>query len=164
MDKVQEMLIKMLKRNPFFKNISDEELLKFSNLFKLGMSNQNEAIIIEWHIPDKIYVAKNWKFIAKKANGLKSVTLWEVEEWKVFGEMSYFYKKPAMASVVCESPSCAYWEISREDFEKFLQENPEIAQQIADELRKREKENQEKLGWNFQIQKNNNDEIEINLD
>jgi CRP-like cAMP-binding protein len=59
--------------------------------------------------------------------------------------MSYFYNKPAMASVVCESPSCAYWEISKEDFDAFLKENPEIAQQIADELRKREQENKEKL-------------------
>jgi len=162
MSNVQQMLIQMLKRNKFFQNIPDEKLLKFANLFKLGMATQNQAIIIEWHIPDKIYVAKSWKFIAKKANGLKSVVLWEVEEGEVFGEMSYFYKKPAMASVVCESPSCAYWEISREDFEKFLQENPEIAQQIADELRKREKENQEKLGWNYQQQ--DDDEIQINLD
>jgi len=162
MSTVQEMLIQILKRNNFFKDIPDEKLLKFANLFKLGMATQNQAIIIEGHIPDKIYIAKNWKFVAKKANWLKSIVLWEIEEGKVFGEMSYFYKKPAMASVVCESSSCAYWEISREDFEKFLQENPEIAQQIANELRKREKENQEKLGWNYQQQEN--DEIQINLD
>jgi CRP-like cAMP-binding protein len=59
--------------------------------------------------------------------------------------MSYFYNKPAMASVVCDSHSCTYWEISKEDFDAFLKENPEIAQQIADELRKREQENKEKL-------------------
>ena len=163
MDKVQEMLIKMLKRNKFFENIPNEKLLHFSNLFKLGMATKNQAIIIEWHIPDKIYVAKKWEFIAKKANWLNSVVLWKIEEWEVFWEMSYFYKRPAMASVICESDTCAYWEISREDFEKFLKENPEIAQQIADELRKREQENKEKLWWNYQT-KNKPEDIEINLD
>ena len=162
MPTVQEMLIQMLKRNKFFQNIPEEKLLKFADLFKLGMATQNQAIIVEWHIPNKIYVAKSWRFVAKKANGLKSVVLGEIEEGEVFGEMSYFYKKPAMASVVCESSSCAYWEIAVEDFEKFLQENPEIAQQIAEELRKREQENQEKLGWNYQQQ--DDDEIQINLD
>ena len=163
MDKVQEMLVKMLKRNPFFKNLSDEKLLKFSGLFKLGMSNQNEAIIIEWHIPDKIYVAKSWKFIAKKANWLNSIILWEINEWEVFWEMSYFHKKPAMASVICGSTSCAYWEIDRENFEKFLQENPDIAQEIADELMRREKENKEKLWWAYRTPEVD-DEIQINLD
>jgi len=59
--------------------------------------------------------------------------------------MSYFYKRPAIASVICESDTCAYWEISRKDFENFLKENPSIAQIIAEELRKREEENKEKL-------------------
>ena len=163
MDKVQEMLIKMLKRNKFFEKIPDNKLLHFSNLFKLWMATNWQAIIIEWHIPDKIYVAKKWRFIAKKANWLSSIILWEIEEWEVFWEMSYFYKRPAMASVICETDTCAYWEISREDFEKFLEENPEIAQQIADELRKREKENKEKLWWNYEPHQETED-IEINLD
>jgi hypothetical protein len=47
MDKVQEMLIKMLKRNKFFEKMSDEQLLKFSNLFKLEMATKGQAIIIE---------------------------------------------------------------------------------------------------------------------
>ena len=163
MDKVQEMLIKMLKRNKFFENIPDDKLLHFSNLFKLGMATKNQAIIIEGHIPDKIYVAKKGKFIAKKANWLNSIVLWEIEEGEAFWEMSYFYKKPAMASVICESDTCAYWEISREEFDKFLQENPQIAEQIADELRKREQENKEKLWWNY-FSSTETEDIEINLD
>ena len=162
MTNIQEMLIQMLKRNSFFKTIPDEKLSKFANLFKLWMANQNQAIIVEWHMPEKIYVAKSWKFVAKKAHWLKSIVLWEIEEWEVFGEMSYFYNKPAMASVVCDSHSCTYWEISKEDFDAFLKENPEIAQQIADELRKREQENKEKLWWNYTVE-TNEEEIEINL-
>jgi CRP-like cAMP-binding protein len=60
--------------------------------------------------------------------------------------MSFFHKQPAMASVMCESDSCNWWKISREDFEKFLDQNPEVKTQIAETLAKREKENKEKLG------------------
>jgi len=162
MDKIQEMLIQMLKRNSFFKNLTEKKLIKFSNLFKLWMAVKWQAIIKEWDTPEKIYIAKNWKLIARKANGLKSITLWEIEEWEVFWEMSYFYKRPAIASVICESDTCAYWEISRKDFENFLKENPSIAQIIAEELRKREEENKEKLWWKYQ-DNNTNDNIEINL-
>jgi CRP-like cAMP-binding protein len=59
--------------------------------------------------------------------------------------MSFFNKKPAMASVVCESDTCNYWTISRSAFNKFLEENPEVKTQIAETLAKREKENKEKL-------------------
>jgi len=162
MTNVEEMLINMLKRNRFFEKIPDNKLKKFANLFKLWIANKNQAIIIEWHIPDKIYIAKKGKFVAKKANALSSIKLWEVEEWEVFGEMSYFYKQPAMASVVCESDSCAYWEISRKDFEEFLKENPQVAEDIAEELRKREKENKEKLWKKIQTTEED-DEIQINL-
>ena len=58
--------------------------------------------------------------------------------------MSFFHKQPAMASVMCESDSCNWWKISREDFEKFLDQNPEVKTQIAETLAKREKENKEK--------------------
>jgi CRP-like cAMP-binding protein len=59
--------------------------------------------------------------------------------------MSFFHKSPAMASVICESDSCSYWKITRKDFEKFLEKNPEVKTQIAETLAKREKENKEKL-------------------
>lgn len=161
MDKIQQMLIQMLQRSSFFKNIPEEKLIKFANLFKLWMAVKWQAIIKEWEKPEKIYIAKNWKFIAKKADGLKSITLWEIKEWEVFGEMSYFYNKPAVASVICESNTCAYWEISRKDFENFLKENPSVAQIIAEELKRREKENKERLWGKYQ--NNDTEEIEINL-
>jgi hypothetical protein len=37
MDKIQEMLIKMLKRNKFFEKMTNEQLVKFADLFKLDM-------------------------------------------------------------------------------------------------------------------------------
>ena len=167
MDKVQEMLIKMLKRNKFFEKMSDEQLLKFSNLFKLEMATKGQAIIIEWHQPENIYILKKWKLVAKKAHWLNTIVLWEVWEWEVFGEMSFFHKQPAMASVVCESDTCNYWSISRDAFEKFLEENPEVKTQIAETLAKREKENKEKLWWWLDLHPSNTenkiDDIEINL-
>jgi len=161
MNKIQEMLVKMLKKDKFFEKMSDDQISKFASLFKLWIANKWQAIIIEWQLLDKIYVAKKWKFIAKKANWLNSIILWEIEEWEVFWEMSFFYNKPAVASVVCDSNTCNYWEIDKDNFKKFLKDNPEVEQKITEELIKREKENKEKL-WN-QVNTNITNNIEINL-
>ncbi len=162
MSNVQEMLIKILKRNTFFKDIPDDKLSNFADLFTLWIASKNQAIILEWRFPEEIYIAKSWKFIAKKANWLNSIVLWEIKEWEVFWEMSYFYRKPAVASVICKSDSCSYWKIKIRDFDNFLKANPEIATKITDELAKREKQNKEKLWWNYRAPKKD-DDIEINL-
>ena len=167
MDKVQELLIKMLKRNDFFKHMDDEKLLKFSNLFQLDMASKWDAIIIEWHDTNYIYILKNWVLLAKKANWLNSVVLWQVNEWETFGEMSFFYNKPAMASVVCDSDSASFWKVSKEDFSKFLDDNPEIKTKIMEILSRREKENKQKLWWKLDIKPSSDvewiDDIQINL-
>jgi len=167
MDKVQELLIKMLKRNDFFKDMCDESLLKFSNLFKLDMASKGDAVIIENHNPENVYILKTWTLLAKKANWLNSVVLWQVNEWETFGEMSFFYNKPAMASVVCDSDSASFWKISKEDFKKFLDENPKIKTMIMEVLSKREKNNKEKLWWKLDLRPSYDmewiDDIEINL-
>jgi len=168
MNKIQQMLVNMLKRNKFFENMSEEQILKFSGLFKLWMATEWQAIIIEWHIPDNIFILKKWKLIAKKANALNSIVLWEVWEWEVFGEMSFFYKKPAMASIVCVSSTADYWEISRSNFELFLKENPDIKTHIISILSKREKHNKDVLWWwfkntNVTSDTDNLSDIQINL-
>ena len=167
MDKVQELLIKMLKRNSFFKDMCDESLLKFSNLFVLDMLNKQEAIIIEWKSPEYVYILKKWNLVAKKANGLNSVILWQIQEWEVFGEIGYFYKQPAIASVVCESDTASFWKISKEDLDKFLEENPKLKTKMMETLSRREKENKQTLWWNFNLNQNDNsnslDDIKINL-
>lgn len=169
MDKIQEMLIKMLKRCKFFADLDNEKLGEFANFFKLDMVKENQAIIIEWHNPWYLYILKKWVLQAKKANGLKSIVLWEIKEWETFWEMSFFYKQPAMASVVCISPSANFWKISKPDFEKFLEKNPEIETQIAELIKKREEENKNKLWWKAENKKKNTqdksniEDIEINL-
>ncbi len=166
MDKVQQLLIKMLKRNSFFADLCDESLMDFSNLFKLDMCSKWAAIIIEWHQPEYIFILKSWILAAKKANWLNSITLWYINEWEVFGEMSYFYKQPATATVVCESDSATYWKILRKDFDNFLEENPKVKTKIMEVLTRREKENKEKL-WESSHKKQTSDinieDIHINL-
>jgi len=166
MDKVQQLLIKMLKRNSFFADLCDESLIDFSNLFKLDMCSKWAAIIVEWHNPEYVFILKSWKLVAKKANGLNSIVLWYINEWEAFGEMSYFYDQPATATVVCESDSATYWKILRKDFDKFLKENPKVKTKIMEVLTKREKENKEKL-WDFwkkkEVSEVNIEDIHINL-
>lgn len=166
MDKIQEMLIKMLKKSKFFEDLDDERLAEFTKFFKLEMAWKNQSIIIEWHNLENIYVLKKWTLEVKKADGLQSIVLWKIEEWDIFWEMSFLNKKPAMASVVCTSSSADYWKISRSDFEKFLEKNPEVKTKIWQILAKREKENEKKLWWkifNKTDKKDNLDDIKINL-
>jgi len=159
----------MLKRCKFFQDLDSDKLVEFANLFKLDMATENQAIIIEWHNVEYIYILKKWILKAKKADGLKSIVLWNVKEWETFWEMSFFYKKPAMASVVCTSPSANFWKISRTDFEKFLDKNQEVKIKIWQLIKKREEENKEKLWWKISSsnsnkeQSENLDNIEINL-
>lgn len=168
MDKVQEMLIKMLKRCKFFKDLDNTKLLEFANLFKLDIVEKNKAIIIEWHNVWYIYILKKWTLQAKKAAGLKSIILGEVNEWEAFWEMSFFYKQPAMASIICNSPSADFWKISRKDFERFLDKNPKIKTNIWDIMKQREEENKKTLWWKSSNNSNkkqdeNINDIEINL-
>ena len=168
MDKIQEMLIKMLKKCKFFQDLDNDKLVEFANLFKLDMAQENQAIIIEWHNVEYIYILKKWILQAKKADGLKSIILWNVQEWETFWEMSFFYKQPAMASVVCISPTANFWKISREDFEKFLEKNQEVKIKIWKLIKKREEENKEKIWWkvsnpNLNKKNENADDIKINL-
>ena len=169
MDKIQEMLIKMLKRCKFFQDLDDNKLVEFANLFKLDIARENQAIIIEWHNVEYIYILKSWVLQAKKADGLKSIILWNAEKWETFWEMSFFYKQPAMASIVCVSPSADFWKISRADFEKFLEKNTEVKIKIWKIIKKREDENKRKLWWKISPsnlnkgQDENIDDIEINL-
>ncbi len=162
MDKIQEMLIKMLKKNKFFEDLDNDRLAEFANLFKLEMAWENQAIIIEGHNVENIYILKKWILQAKKADGLQSIVLWELQEWDVFWEMSFFNKKPAMASVVCTSPSADFWKISRKDFERFLEKNPEVKTKIWEVLTKREESNKKKLWW--KVFYNSNKEYDDNLD
>jgi len=131
------------------------------------MANKWDTIIIEWQNPDYVYILKKWKLLAKKANWLNSIVLWEIKEGETFGEMSYFYKRPAMASVVCDSDSASFWKISKKDLDLFLASNPKAKTKVMEFVSKREKENKETLWWNFEFKSSDNwdnlDDIEINL-
>lgn len=165
MDKIQKMLIKMLKNNNFFKDLEEKDISKFTDLFKLEMAGKNENIIIEWHKVEYLYILTKWELIAKKASWLKSIMLWKIKEWDIFWEMSFFYKQPAMATVTCESTSADFWKISRENFDYFLKENPEIKTKIWDILAKRENENKEKLWGSNRIDEDRPslNDIKINI-
>jgi len=157
----------MLKKSKFFQDLNDEKLLEFADLFKLEMAYKNQTIIIEWNNIENIYILKKWILQTKKADGLKSIILWEIKEWEIFWEMGFFYKQRAIASVICLSDTANFWKISRENFEKFLEKNPEIKQNILTIIYKRQKENREKLWWkiynNTTIEEEDFDDIEINL-
>lgn len=167
MDKIQELLIWMLKKSDFFTDLENDKLAKFANLFKLDMARKNEAIIVEWHEVPNIYILKKWVLVAKKANWLKSVVLGQIDEWEIFGEMSFLRKTTAMASVVCDSETADFWKMQRKDFESFLNDNEELKIKIAETILERDRENKAKLWDKINTKMNDNsqdiDDIHINL-
>jgi CRP-like cAMP-binding protein len=103
---LEEILVKMIKAIPIFSWIKDEEALELARKFKLNYYPKWSLIIREWTYPEKIYILKNGKLEARKAHWLSKIILWEIKPGEIFGEMSFFYNKPTMASVVAVEE---YW-------------------------------------------------------
>ena len=139
MDKVNEMLVKMLKSIDIFKWFDDELVLQFSGYFKLTFVQEWSTIIREWEIPDNVYILKNGNLEVRKSKWLSHIKLWNIELWHVFGEMSFFTKSKAIASVVVDWPNANIWEISRENFKIFLDAHPKVSEDIEKSMKERDK-------------------------
>lgn len=137
---IEEILIKMIKNIPFFEHIDDSLALELSKEFKLNYIPNWTAIIIEWKPIDKIFILKTWKLEVRKAEWLWSKILWYINPWEIFWEMSFYYKRLPIASVISIQDS-EVWEITHHAFEKFLDKYPDVKKRIEDIINERELQN-----------------------
>ena len=161
MTSVNDLLVKMIKWIELFKDLSDEDILELANNFNLQFYPSWSVIIKEWQKPDSIYILKNWSLEAKKAHGMSSIVLWNVNPWEIFGEMSYLKWWNSMASVVA-SEDCDVWQISVDDFDKFVKTQPWVMDTIYATMQKRQ-ENNENINFSSAKDLNEDDDIKINL-
>jgi len=159
---VEEILVKMIKSISLFSWIGDKEALELAKQFKLNYYPKWSLIIREWANPDKIYILKNWKLEARKAHWLSNIVLGEIKPWEIFWEMSFFYGRPAMASVVATEDSDV-WEISRDVFKNFLEKYPNVKETAERIMKEREAINIQRLKFEPSESDNLDDDIRIIL-
>lgn len=141
---VNDILIRMIKSIDIFNWISDQECIDLAKDFVLQYHPRWTLIIKEWTKPAKLYILKNWKLEAKKANWLSSIKLWEILPWQIFGEMSYLKDANAMASISVMEDSDV-WELPSSDFGVFLKKYPYIMDKVMETINQREQQNIDKL-------------------
>lgn len=140
MTSVNDLLVKMIKEIDLFKDFSDDDILDLANSFVLKYYPSWSLIIREWEKPNSIYILKNWILEAKKSHWLSSIHLWDINPWEIFWEMSYIKWGNSMASVTSKEDSDV-WQISVEDFDRFIKSNPGLMDSIYETMKKREEMN-----------------------
>ncbi len=158
--KVDDILVKMIKRISLFSNITDEDAKEFATHFKLNFYMPWKTIIRQWEYPKKIYIVKSWKLDVLRANALKNIKLAELGPGDIFGEMSYFTGDPAMASVVSNT-EVDLWEIPRDVFAKFLDKYKYIYDHAWEVFKKRQEENKKKLDNAKQLKDDDNIDLDF---
>ena len=137
---VNDILIKMIRSIDLFKDLNDDEVLELAKEFKLEFYPKWSVIIREWTRPEYIYILKNWKLEARKANWLSKEVLGEINTWEIFWEMSYLDWVNAMATVATTEDS-DIWQIPISEFDKFLKKYPNIMDKIYSTKNERQKQN-----------------------
>ncbi len=150
MNKVQEMLVQMLKGIDFLKGVENEQILELASFFKLKCVPANSTLILEGQIPDKVYILKKGKLEVNKRNWFSVEKLATIKEGELFWEFSFFQQKPAVASVVAGEKTVDIWELSKEHFKKFIDKYSEIKDKIKSTMEKRIEENKKKWGDNYE--------------
>jgi len=150
MNKVQEMLVQMLKWIDFLEWVDNEQILELSSCFKLKCIPSLTTLIQEGQIPDKIYILKKGNLEVNKKNWFTTDKLADIKEWELFWEFSFFQQKAAVATVKSTDENVDIWELSKEEFKKFIDKYSEIKEKIKLTMENRIKENKKKWGENYE--------------
>ncbi|MEF2175875.1 MAG: cyclic nucleotide-binding domain-containing protein [Candidatus Absconditabacteria bacterium] len=145
--KIEIILMKMIRRLYLFKNMSDEETLELAKNFKLNFYKKGSIIFKENTYLTNIYILKNGQLDIIKSTGNNSISLGHLKEGELFGEMSYLNNVATMAMVYA-STDCDIWEIPINKFGKFLEKHPHIKSEIIQIKEARESDNKSKLKFN----------------
>lgn len=134
---LDDILLKLIKSIDLFKKISDQEAIEIAKISNLKYCPKWTRVIMQWKKPDALYISWKWDISVFKKEDNIEFKLGNIEEWEIFGEMSYLKNTNAMACVVCMTKS-DIWEIPLKKL-KY----PEIIQKAYETMQEREKENQE---------------------
>ena len=130
-----EEIIGFLKEIPLFAELKEEDLTELCKHIKLRRFMKNSPIVRQGDAGDNFYtiVSGKAKIVVTGNNGVEK-TLGTLSTGDSFGETALIEKGPRTASIITLSQT-AVFEISREDFEKFLASNTENREKITGKIR-----------------------------
>ena len=126
----------ILKKIPLFRNFSDAMLAEFSRTFKRNSYKAGDVIFKEKSVGDTLFIIAAGQVVIEKGmddTGSEFKPLAILADGEFFGEMSVLEKQTRFAQARAERDSSLY-EIKRDEFFKFVKENPENGAAIFTEL------------------------------
>lgn len=139
-----EILIKMLQLIDIFKTMSESELYELSRRFKLKKYTYDNVVVNEWEQPSMVWVVQSWLLVATVIKNWQTVILWEIWNWSIYAEMSYFNKTKAMATLVASKDTVA-WEIPINELDSFFKRYPHLKDYMHKVMQRRIQDNTDKL-------------------
>ena len=119
--------IEPLKRIQLFEQLSDAELSSLADICHKEIFKAGEKIFEEGAIGDKFFMIQKGEVrISKIIQGIGEEALVVLKEGSYFGEMALIDESPRSATAICNTGVVALV-IDKEDFEKLLYEDHEIA-------------------------------------
>lgn len=118
----KEKIIEFLKNIPFFSTLTEEGFREFAEHFVVKNFPKQEIIIKEGEPADLFYIITSGKVkVTKEEKFLATLGVGEF-----FGEMALITDEPRSATVIAET-DVETIALSKLDFDKFLEKNPQIA-------------------------------------
>ncbi len=122
--------IEPLKRIQLFEELSDEQLSELADICHKEFFKPEEIIFEEDAIGDKFYMLEKGEVrISKIIQGIGEEALVVLKEGAYFGEMALIDEAPRSATAICNDEA-TLWVINKEDFEKLLSEDSELASKL----------------------------------
>lgn len=132
----EKFLMKMLKDIYLFKNCSKFELYKLTKEFNLTDYKVGQVVVKQWEKPTIVWIVEAWTLNAIKDDNWTKTKLWEIKNWWLYAEMSFFNNTNAMASLVAWEDTVV-WEIKNQDFLEFLEDHPSLFAEVKEVVRQR---------------------------
>ncbi len=125
-------MIEILKKIPFFSELSDEDLQQIVDKIKLEYFPANHVIFEQEAPGDVMYIIKRGKVQVIREDAVLAV----LEDNAFFGEMALVSDEPRNARIVTVTDVEALT-LSKDDFKRLLETNSSIASIVSYEVVKR---------------------------
>ena len=125
-------MIEILKKIPFFSELSDEDLQQIVDKIKLEYFPANHVIFEQEDSGDTMYIIKRGKVQVIREDAVLAV----LEDNAFFGEMALVSDEPRNARIVTVTDVEAL-ALNKDDFKRLLETNSSIASIVSYEVVKR---------------------------
>lgn len=139
-----KILRSLVRDIDLFSWFTDSQIDIIIKLFVLKNYKQWDIVVSQWEKPLFVWIVQDWNLEVFKNIDGSNVKLWEITKNWVYAEMAYFNKTNSMATLRV-AKSLISWEISTQNFDKFLSMNPEVLEHIKNVIIQRTQLNNVKI-------------------